>query len=152
MISASGGCFLAINTGRIMLQQRSKHVSHPYTWSFWGGKAEDDERPIETLIRECKEEIGDLPAIEKIYPIHTFLSEDNNFTYHTFVITVYEEFVPKTNIESSGYSWVQLENYPEPLHKGAKIVLEKSDIVDKIKTIWDNSQNISDMSDWLDTF
>ena len=56
MIQASGCCFLALDTGRIMLQQRSKNSSHPLTWSFWGGKADKRERPIETLLRECKEE------------------------------------------------------------------------------------------------
>ena len=58
MIKASGCCFLALDTGRIMLQQRSKKTSHPLTWSFWGGKSHKRERPIETLLRECKEELG----------------------------------------------------------------------------------------------
>lgn len=152
MITASGCCFLALNTGRIMLQQRSKSVSHPLTWSFWGGKTEHNEKPIETLLRECSEEIGELPPVEKIYPIHTFVSHDRNFTYHTYVVTVYEEFVPNTNGESAGYAWVELNGWPKPLHRGARVVLEKPDMVDKIYTIWENARDFSDMENWLDSF
>lgn len=73
MISASGCCFLALDTGRIMLQQRSKTSSHPLTWSFWGGKSEKKERPIETLLRECNEEMGILPDIKKYIHYILFL-------------------------------------------------------------------------------
>jgi 8-oxo-dGTP pyrophosphatase MutT (NUDIX family) len=79
-----------------MLQQRSEHVTHPLTWSFWGGKSESDERPIETLLRECREEMGVLPDIEKVYPIHQFTSDDGNFQYNTFCVTVFEEFLSTT--------------------------------------------------------
>ena len=85
MITASGCCFLALDTGRIMLQQRSEHVTHPLTWSFWGGKSESDERPIETLLRECREEMGVLPDIEKVYPIHQFTSDTGIFNTTHFV-------------------------------------------------------------------
>ena len=40
MIKASGCCFLALDTGRIMLQQRSKKTSHPLTWSFLTAKSQ----------------------------------------------------------------------------------------------------------------
>lgn len=152
MLTASGCCFLALDTGRIMLQQRSENVTHPLTWSFWGGKAEHNERPIETLLRECNEEMGALPAIEKVYPIHTFISDDNKFTYHTFCVTVFEEFIPKTNGETAGYCWVRLNAWPKPLHRGARVVLEKQDMVDKISTIWERKRNVDDLTNWLDSF
>lgn len=152
MITASGCCFLALDTGRIMLQMRSQHVKHPLTWSFWGGKAENNERPIETLLRECREELGPLPDIEKVYPIHTFLSDDNNFTYHTFCITVFEEFIPQTNNETAGYAWVPINSPIKPLHRGAKIVLEKKEMIDKIFTIYNRQKDKLDLPNWLDTF
>ena len=55
MITASGCIFLSIDTGRVMLQQRSGEVNHPRTWGFFGGKAEGKERPVETLYREIEE-------------------------------------------------------------------------------------------------
>tara|TARA_B110000503_G_scaffold37177_1_gene60826 strand:+ start:10699 stop:11157 length:459 start_codon:yes stop_codon:yes gene_type:complete len=152
MLIASGCCFLALDTGRIMLQQRSQLTTHPLTWSFWGGKAEKGERPIETLLRECREELGALPDIEKVYPIHTFLSDDNRFTYYTFCITVFEEFVPVTNDESAGYAWVQLGAWPKPLHRGARVVLGKPDMVDKISAIWERQRDKEDLPNWLDSF
>ena len=152
MITASGCCFLALDTGRIMLQQRSEHVTHPLTWSFWGGKSESDERPIETLLRECREEMGVLPDIEKVYPIHQFTSDDGNFQYNTFCITVFEEFLPTCNMESAGYAWVKLGAWPKPLHRGAKLVLDKTDMVDKIKAIWERQHGKLDLPNWLDSF
>lgn len=152
MLTASGCCFLSISTGRIMLQQRSDTVSHPLTWSFWGGKREKNERPIETLLRECKEEMGELPEIEKVYPIHTFLSNDKKFTYNTFCVTVFDEFIPHTNNESAGYAWVQIGAWPKPLHRGARIVLEKPAMVNKISSIWARLKEKDDLTNWLDTF
>lgn len=150
--NASGCCFLALDTGRIMLQLRSFKSSFPLTWSFWGGKANKDERPVQTLLRECKEEMGLLPEFEKIYPIHTFESDDKKFIYNTFCITVFEEFMPQCNDESSGYAWVNLNCWPKPLHRGAKLILDKPEMVGKIKTIFDRQKNKVDLPNWLDDF
>jgi len=152
MIQASGCCFLALDTGRIMLQQRSKRSSHPLTWSFWGGKAEKSERPIETLLRECREEIGILPDIAKVQPLHIFLSDDGKFTYNTFCVTVFEEFIPNCNHESSGYSWVGINCWPKPLHRGARVVLENKQLVDKLVTIYERERDQTDLPNWLDSF
>jgi 8-oxo-dGTP pyrophosphatase MutT (NUDIX family) len=152
MITASGCCFLALDTGRIMLQLRSNNVSHPLTWSFWGGKSEKNERPIETLLRECREEMGILPDIEKVYPIHTFLSDDGEFTYHTFCVTVFEEFIPQTNGETAGYAWVPLTSVPKPLHRGARLVLHKKEMTDKISAIYERQKDKIDLPNWLDSF
>ena len=80
MLQASGCIFLAVDTGRTMLQQRSQNSSHPRTWGFFGGKSEPKERPIETLLRELSEEIGILPDVEKVYPLNKFVSPDKKFT------------------------------------------------------------------------
>jgi hypothetical protein len=102
------------------------------------------------LLRECNEEMGDLPDIEKVYPIHTFVSNDKKFTYHTFCISVFEEFIPKTNKETAGYAWVEINAWPKPLHKGAKVVLGKPDMVDKIQSILERQP--AELSNWLDSF
>jgi len=136
LITASGCLFLALDTGRICLQQRSSNTSHPRTWAFWGGKAEKDERPIETLLRELEEEIGMIPEMQKVYPLHTFDSKRGEFEYHTFVVTVYEEFIPILNNESDGYCWVKIGNWPRPLHPGSKNILYEKRIAKKIGTIY----------------
>lgn len=150
MIHASGCVFLAVDTGRVLLQQRSNNSSHPRTWGYFGGKSEKGERPIETLLRELDEEIGLIPDVEKIYPLNEFTSPDKKFVYNTFVVTVYQEFIPILNNESDGYCWVKMGNWPRPLHPGAKAQLLKKDIIKKIKTIHENCS--MDGSNWLDTF
>ena len=149
MIQASGCLFLAVDTGRILLQQRSEKSSHPRTWGFFGGKGERKERPIETLLRELNEEIGMLPDVEKVYPLNKFISPDKKFIYNTFVVAVFEEFIPVLNNESDGYCWVRIGNWPRPLHPGVKAQLYNKEIVKKIKSILESSEKNGD--NWIDT-
>ena len=135
MIIASGCIFLSIDTGRVMLQQRSGAVNHPRTWGFFGGKAEGNERPSETLYREMEEEIGLVPSIDKVIPINKFTSPNKKFIYNSFVVTVDDEFIPVLNNESDGYCWVKIGNWPRPLHPGAKIQFNSKQFVKKLKTV-----------------
>lgn len=135
MISGVGAIFLCLKSKRILLQQRSKNVSHSGTWAFWGGKAEDNEKPIDTLHRELTEEMGKIPSFQKVYPLHIFKSDKNGFNYITFVITVDREFVPDLNNESSGYCWINIGSWPKPLHNGAKLVFYDKSCIKKINTI-----------------
>jgi len=150
-VSASGCIFLALDTGRICLQLRNSQSFHG-TWSFWGGRARRGERPVETLLRELREEIGLLPDFEKIYPLHKFTSLDQHFEYNAFVVTVFEEFTPSTNDETAGYAWVNYHMVPRPLHQGAKLVFENPEMIKKITTILETHTNSGDIRNWLDTF
>lgn len=135
MITASGCIFLSIDTGRVMLQQRSGAVNHPRTWGFFGGKSEGNERPSETLYREMEEEIGLVPSIDKVIPINKFTSPNKKFIYNSFVVTVDDEFIPVLNNESDGYCWVKIGNWPRPLHPGAKIQFNSKQFIRKLKTV-----------------
>ena len=151
MISASGCLFLALDTGKICLQLRSDSSKYGGTWSFWGGKGENGEVPVETLLRELKEEIGIIPDTEKLYPLHRYVSKDKNFEYNAFVLTVYEEFSPQLNYESAGYCWVNIGMYPKPLHRGAKSVLLNSSINKKLNTILTTKREYIG-KDWVEDF
>ena len=150
MIKASGCLFLSVDTGRVLLQQRSGSVNHPRTWAFFGGKAEKYERPIQTLLRECEEELGVLPNINKVFPLNQCISPDKKFEYNTFVIAVFEEFIPMLNNESEGYAWVRIGNWPRPLHPGVKAQLYNRELIKKVKTILDTCTK--DGPNWLDDF
>lgn len=115
-----------------LLRSTSKHRN---SWGLVGGKLDPDERVIDALIREINEEIGVDLASNKIRPIEKFTSENEKFSYHTFVIVVNEEFIPTLNHEHSGYCWVPLENYPKPLHPGVWRTFKFDAVIDKIKTI-----------------
>jgi len=149
MLNASGCVFLAIDSGRILLQQRSNKSSHPRSWGFFGGKAHQGETPLKALLRELDEEVGILPDVEKVYPLNIFTSPDKKFIYNTFVVAVFEEFIPVLNNESDGYCWVKINNWPRPLHPGVKAQLYNKDIIKKLKTIYQNCPK--DGENWIDT-
>ena len=115
-----------------LLRSTSKHRN---SWGLVGGKLDPDERVIDALIREINEEIGVDLASNKIRPIEKFTSENEKFSYHTFVIVVNEEFIPTLNHEHAGYCWVPLENYPKPLHPGVWRTFKFDAVIDKIRTI-----------------
>mgnify|MGYP000592314603 FL=1 len=104
--------------------------------SLPGGKPEAVDKSLwHTALRECKEELGPLPDIEKVYPLHTFLSEDKKFTYNTFCVTVFEEFIPRCNHESAGYAWVSIDCWPKPLHHGLRNTLQSKINQSKLETV-----------------
>ncbi len=136
-MNASGCVILSLDTGRIMLQQRGSDTSHPRTWGFFGGKSENQERPVETLLRELQEEIGGIPSYDKIIPLNTFTSSNKKFIYYTFVVLVKREFIPILNTESDSFAWVNINSWPEPLHPGVKAQLYNKKIIQKLKTIYE---------------
>ena len=136
MKQAAGGCIVAKDTHRILLQQRAIDGSFPRNWGFFGGKVEPEENVAQALLRELREEIGKLPNIIKTIPISKFTSTNGKFTYHSFVVLVNEDFTPELNKESDGYCWVNIGKWPKPLHPGAKIQCNSKDFLKKIKTIY----------------
>jgi len=142
MYKAVGTTFLAQDTGKILLNLRSGKVKYPFTWSFWGGKIEKDEEALVALRRELTEEMGFIPPMEKLNPLDTYTSKDKSFVYHTFVILTPKEFIPNLNHESSGYAWVDIGKYPQPLHDGAKITLENKKNILKLKKLKQSFTNI----------
>lgn len=134
-LRASGCILLSENTKRILLQLRQPDRKNKTYWGFWGGGSIDGELPVQTIERELFEELGFLPEITKFYPIHKMVSNDDSFEYDTFLATVPTEFTPNVNHESLGYAWVDWDQYPAPLHPGAKLVLQNPRIMSKIRTI-----------------
>ena len=128
IIRAAGCIFLARSTRRVLLNFRSEDSAKPNCFGFWGGKVEAHENIFEGLSREVIEELGFVPAYERITIIDQFISPDNQFTYYSFAVVVSEEFIPKLNHESQGYAWTSFAHYPKPLHPGAKAILENESV------------------------
>jgi mutator protein MutT len=135
MTTAAGVVFLAKDTGRCLLQLRNSDKRFKNTWGFWGGMIEKGETPYECIQRELTEEIGFVPELAKLNPIDVYQSKDKNFYYYSFVAVVDKEFSPVLNGESAGYAWVNIGIWPQPLHQGAKITLERNGGTDKLHTI-----------------
>lgn len=112
MITASGVFFYSLSTKRFLYLLRSDTKN----WSIPGGKMDEGETLIESVIRECHEEMSYFPVTGKLIPIQKFVN--GNFTYHTFFCSVDAEFQPILNDEHCGYAWVGDGQYPKPLHPG----------------------------------
>ena len=134
-VVAAGVLFLAKDTGRCLLQLRNSDKRHRHTWGFFGGTLESGESPYEAIQRELTEEIGFVPALEKLNPIDVFQSKDKHFYYYSFVAVIESEFSPNLNQESAGYAWVDIGQWPQPLHQGARTTLIKNQGTEKLHTI-----------------
>lgn len=115
-----------------LLRNNSKYSG---TWGLAGGKINTGEYLLSSLHRELNEELGYNFTNVKVIPIEKFTSDNNKFSYHTFLIPVDEEFVPVLNYEHRGYCWVSLEDHPKPLHPGVWRTINFKSVVDKIKTL-----------------
>ena len=136
-IKAAGGCIIAKDTHRILLQQRTINGTFPRNWGFFGGKVEDHENISQTLLREITEEL-DISIEEdvlKIYPLDQYHTRNGEFSYYSFVILVEKEFIPKINHESGGYTWVDTNYVPKPLHPGTRRTLFRKKKLKIIKDI-----------------
>ena len=130
-----GTIFVSTKTNRVLLNLRAAHKTHSMCWSLWGGMMEGNEQPREALLRELTEEMGFVPEIEKIDPFDIYQSKDRHVRYYSFVCIVEEEFIPELNIESCGYCWINLGDWPKPMHQGAKISFCNEKAIDKIRII-----------------
>lgn len=133
-IEGVGTFIYSTSTQRYLFLLRD-NSTHSGTWGLAGGKIDTGEQLLESLYRELNEELGyDFTAV-KVIPIEKFTSNTGNFSYHTFLIPVTDEFVPMLNDEHRGYSWVHLDDHPKPLHPGVWRTINFKSIVDKIKTL-----------------
>ena len=134
LIEGVGTFIYSTSTGRylFLLRNSSKYSG---TWGLAGGKIDANEQILESLYRELREELGYDFTNDKVIPIEKFTGDNGNFSYHTFLIPVAEEFVPNLNYEHRGYCWVALEDHPKPLHPGVWRTVNFKSVVDKIKTL-----------------
>ena len=135
-IICSGALFYSTSTKRFLLLQRTDTKTRGM-WGLVGRRMRYTESAFEGLTREIKEEVGDTPKFKKVIPIELFTSNDQKFFFHTYLIAVEAEFIPKLNVEHSGYCWTAFECWPKNLHMGLKNTLNNKFIKGKLQTILD---------------
>ena len=94
---------------------------------LYTGQVSSSKLPLDNLFWNIKD--------AKIIPIEKFTSDNGNFTYHTFIAPVEEEFTPILNDEHRGFCWVALEDHPKPLHPGVWRTINFESVINKIKTL-----------------
>ena len=132
-IICSGALFYSISTKRFLLLHRTKGKTKNH-WGLVGGTNENTETPWEGLKREIQEEIGEVQNIKKIVPLESFISKDQHFYFHTYLIVVDNEFIPNLNDEHDGYAWFGFNKWPKPLHQGLQNTLRNKTNFGKIDT------------------
>jgi 8-oxo-dGTP pyrophosphatase MutT (NUDIX family) len=130
-----GAIIVSEATGLVMTVLRSPKESYPNTWTFAGGKVEENEQSVDALRRELEEELQ-LTKIKKITPLHRYQSRSKDFVYDTYVVLVSKEFIPDLNWENSGYAWTTIDSLPSPLHPKTKQMISSSRLVTKFKTFY----------------
>lgn len=133
-IEAVGAWFYAVDTRRYLYLMRSNE-KHRGTWSLPGGKQEKGETLLESLIRECREEMNHWPECLQLTPLEKFTATNNCFTYHTFFAAVQSEFCPVLNDEHIGWAWITSGVLPKPLHPGLYSTLQHTEIKQKIRKL-----------------
>ena len=133
-IIGCGALFYNLDTQRFLFLHRTQS-KQSNVWGLVGGKNTDEETPWESLKREIYEEIGSVNIIKTI-PLETFVSNDENFLYHTYLCVVKNEFIPKLNEEHDGYAWVVFGKWPKPLHQGLRNTLQNKTNQMKLETVF----------------
>ena len=135
-IICSGALFYSTSTKRFLLLQRTDTKTRGM-WGLVGGRMRYTESAFEGLKREIVEEVGQTPTFKKVIPLELFTSNDQKFFFHTYLIAVEAEFIPRLNKEHSGYCWTAFECWPRNLHAGLKNTVNNKAIKGKLQTILD---------------
>jgi ADP-ribose pyrophosphatase YjhB (NUDIX family) len=134
-IVCSGALFYTLDTNRFLLLHRTQSKQNN-VWGLVGGTNEEKETPWEGLRREIQEEIGTIPEIKKIIPLETFVSNDDHFSFHTYLCVIENEFIPVLNYEHDGYCWTSFKKWPKPLHQGLLNTLRSKTNQEKLKSVF----------------
>lgn len=133
-VICSGALFYALNSKRFLLLHRAQS-KHNNLWGLVGGTNFESETPIDGLKREIVEEVGFMPDIKKFIPLETFVSQDEHFSFHTYLCVVDDEYIPILNKEHNGYCWVSFNKWPKPLHNGLSNTLKNKSNQTKLETV-----------------
>ena len=134
-IVCSGALFYALDTKRFLFLHRANGKTSG-TWGLVGGGNELGESPFEGLTREIQEEVGDLPKFVQTKPLETFVSNDEKFNFHTYLVVVKKEFLPNLNNEHDGYAWTSFGKWPKTLHQGLRNTLQNKTNLSKLETVF----------------
>lgn len=121
----AAGCVpISKTTGRLMIVLRSKDVEEPYTWGNIGGAHKAEEPARTAAMRELHEETGYAGSMSMV-PLYRF--QQGTFVYQNFLALVDDEFVPDLGWEADDHRWVDVHDWPQPLHFGLRALFNDAE-------------------------
>ncbi len=122
-------CAVIARNDKILLTQRSEHMSLPLLWEFPGGKLEPYESKEECLIREIKEELLINIQIHKPLKSVEHLYGSTLIVLYPFLCSIVKGTITLT--EHSAYQWITIEQMSQLEMAPADIP-----IFNELNTIW----------------
>jgi 8-oxo-dGTP diphosphatase len=92
---------------KFLICQRPAHKARGLLWEFVGGKTEPGESKEQALIRECKEELDIIVAVEDVFM--DVIHEYPDITVH---LTLFNSIIIEGEIkllEHNAYAWISVE-------------------------------------------
>lgn len=133
-----GALIYSVATKRYLFLLRN-NGSYSFTWGLPGGKLDHNESMDIALAREIREELDGVIDNADLILLERYVSSNKKFVYHTYFMSVDNEFVPGLNEEHIGYAWLPLNAAPKPLHPGLVRSLNSDSVMKKLKIAESNA-------------
>ncbi len=98
-------CAVIVRNGKFLICKRSERMELPLKWEFPGGKIEKNEKPIQAVIREMKEELNIyVHVFERLTPIE-WVSPSNfgDYDWAQADILIVQEVLNKVGLDSEQF-------------------------------------------------
>lgn len=105
-VTCAGG--MLVKEGQFLLGKRSAAASwYPEVWDVFGGHAEQGEAPVQTLLRELREELAIVPTRYQLAAVFTYFKGcvQKKVQYHHYFITEWTGELQKAGTEHTEIRW-----------------------------------------------
>ncbi|MFA6513769.1 MAG: NUDIX hydrolase [Patescibacteria group bacterium] len=106
----AGGFLYNSETKEVLLHKRDGNTEHnPNQWAFFGGAGENGETPVQTFIREMKEELNIDILENQIKPLCNYFNNRSQRHRNIFFV---ESRLEKSQMrlgEGADFDWIKLD-------------------------------------------